>query len=86
MAWSIQWTAQAEKDLSKLDHSVAARIVAKLEQTSSNPSHYFVRFVGGDEYKLRIGDYRLLAVLVHETQTILVERVDHRSQIYRRRP
>ena len=86
MGWSIQWTDQAEKDLGNLDRSVAARVVAKLEQSASNPLHFFARLVGGDEYKLRVGDYRLLAVLVHETQTVLVERLDHRSRVYRRRP
>jgi mRNA-degrading endonuclease RelE of RelBE toxin-antitoxin system len=40
--------------------------------------------VGSDEYKLRIGPYRILAVLSHSEQTILVERVDHRSRIYSR--
>jgi len=39
--------------------------------------------VASDERKLRVGDYRLLAVLDPATRTILVERVDHRSRVYR---
>lgn len=48
-----------------------------------NPPRYFLALVASDERKLRIGDYRLLALLDPATRTILVERVDHRSRIYR---
>jgi len=84
MPWRIQWTDQAIRDLSRLDRPVARRIVSKLEQAAREPLRFFSRLVGGDDYKLRVGDYRLLALLSHETMTILVERVDHRSRVYRR--
>ena len=85
MHWSIQWTDQAIRDLSRLDPPVARRVVAKLERAAMDPQRLFTRLVGADDYKVRIGDYRLLAILSYETQVILVERVDHRSRIYRRR-
>ena len=85
MPWSLRWTDQALRDLSRLDPSVARRIVRKLEQAAEDPPRFFSRLVSGDEYKLRIGDYRLLAALTYEAKTILVERVDHRSRIYGRR-
>ena len=50
----------------------------------TNPSHFFTRLIGSDEYKLRIGDYRLIAVLSHSDRLVLVERVDHRSRVYDR--
>jgi len=84
MPWRIKWTDQAVRDLSGLDRPVAQRIVSKLEQAARDPLRFFSRLVGGDDYKLRVGDYRLLALLSHETETILVERVDHRSRVYRR--
>jgi len=46
---------------------------------------FFSRLVAADEYKLRVGDYRLLAALDSRSETILIERVDHRSRIYERR-
>jgi len=85
MPWAIRWTDQTIRDISKLDIPTARRVVAKLEQATEDPYHYFTRLVGADEYKLRIGDYRLLAALSHESQTILLERVDNRSRIYRHR-
>ncbi|HKZ49339.1 MAG TPA: type II toxin-antitoxin system RelE/ParE family toxin [Thermoplasmata archaeon] len=84
MPWSIQWTDQAVRDLAGLDVAVARRIVAKLEQAAENPLHFLARLAGSDEFKLRIGAYRLLALLSHGERTILVERVGHRSRVYRR--
>ncbi|MCI4339245.1 MAG: type II toxin-antitoxin system RelE/ParE family toxin [Thermoplasmata archaeon] len=68
----------------KLDRTVARRVVTRLEAAALAPTHYFTRLASSDEFKLRIGSYRLLAVLSHAEQTILVERVDHRSRIYGR--
>lgn len=81
MPWSVRWTDQAVRDLSSLDPPVA-RIVAKVDQASSRPEHYFHRLRGSDDYKLRVGHYRVLAALDHSTKTIFVERVGHRSGIY----
>lgn len=86
MPWTIRWTDQAARDLGKLDPPVARRIVAKLERASAEPNRFFTRLAASPDYKLRIGDYRLLAALDHEDRTIFVERVDHRSRVYRRRP
>ena len=70
--------------MDRLDRPVAHRVVAKLEQAAARPERSFERLVGSSDYKLRIGDYRLLAVLAYESKTILVERVDHPSRIYER--
>ena len=74
----------ATRDLQKLDHQVARRVVERLERAAQNPDHYVTRLVGSDEYKLRVGEYRLLAALSHSHGTITVERVDQRSRIYQR--
>jgi len=85
MPWSILWTDQALRDMTRIDPPIARRIVRKLEQAAADPRRYFSRLLAADEHKLRIGDYRLLAALDQESQTILVERVEHRSRIYGRR-
>lgn len=83
MAWSVHWTDQAVRDLASLDPPVARRVVAKVDQAASRPEHYFRRLAGSDDYKLRVGDYRVLSALDYATKTILVERVGHRSGIYK---
>ena len=81
--WDIEWSHQAIRDLEKLDPEITRRVVCKLEEVAENPARFFSRLVGYEDYKLRIGDYRLLALLSYETTTILVERVAHRSRVYR---
>jgi mRNA-degrading endonuclease RelE of RelBE toxin-antitoxin system len=85
MPWSILWTDQALRDMTRIDPPIAKRIARKLEDAAGDLVRYFTRFVASDEHKLRIGDNRLLAALDRDSQTILVERVDHRSRIYGRK-
>ena len=59
------------------------RIVERLERASADPDHYFEKLVGSDERKLRVGDYRLLAVPSPAGRVITAERVDHRRRVYR---
>lgn len=84
MAWKIEWSDEAIRDISQLEQSIAVRIVKKLDQTAKDPVRSFERQVGSDEYKLRIGDYRLLALLNHSNQTIFIGKVGHRKNIYKR--
>lgn len=84
MGWRVELTPQAARDLGRLDPPVARRVAAKLEQAAGDPSRSFKRLVGYDLYKLRVGDYRVLAHLSHEARTVLVQRIDHRSRIYER--
>ena len=83
-SWKVRWTHQALKDIGSFEKKIAKRIIRRLELAMTNPKKYFDKLVGCDEYKLRIGDYRLLAVLSHDTCTILIERVAHRRNIYKK--
>jgi mRNA-degrading endonuclease RelE of RelBE toxin-antitoxin system len=73
----------AARDLASLDLSVARRVVRKLEQAASDPERFFGRLVASEDSKRRVGDYRLLALVDGSTRTILIERLDHRSRMYR---
>ncbi len=79
----IEWSRTALKELYGLEKDAIDRIISKLEQAAADPTDYFTRLVGRDEYKLRIGDYRLIAFIIHETDTIFVRDVRHRKDIYR---
>ncbi len=81
--WRIEWSQTAIKELYGLERDAIERIVAKLEQAADDPTHHFTRLVGRDEYKLRIGDYRLIAFIIHEADTIFVRNVRHRKNIYK---
>ena len=85
MGWTVRLTASAVRDLARLDPQVARRVIKKLEDAAAaDPPRGFERLVGADDHKLRVGDHRVLALFSYETRTILVERVEHRSRVYRK--
>lgn len=90
MAWTIILSEAARKSLRKLDRQVAARILSFLEDRLAaleDPRSIGEALVGprlGDHWKYRVGDHRIIATIRDRTVTIIVVRIGHRSDIYRR--
>ena len=84
MAWKIEFTREAIKDISKLETKDVDRILSKLEEAKENPYQHFQRLVGYDDFKLRIGDYRVIALLTHD-ERIIIEKIGHRKNIYKKK-
>ncbi|WP_159586003.1 type II toxin-antitoxin system RelE family toxin [Chelativorans xinjiangense] len=90
MAWRIEFHKAAERELGKLGHEAAQRIlhflherVAKLD----DPRAIGAALKGpdlGSFWKYRVGDYRLIAHIEDDTVRILIVRVGNRRDIYRR--
>jgi mRNA-degrading endonuclease RelE of RelBE toxin-antitoxin system len=85
MAWKIEWSPGAFSSLEKLEKKESARIVEKIEAAAANPRHFLERLSGHDESKLRFGDYRVIVLLLHSTQTLFVEQLDHRKKVYKKK-
>ncbi|MFA5860724.1 MAG: type II toxin-antitoxin system RelE/ParE family toxin [Candidatus Thermoplasmatota archaeon] len=83
-AWAVAWSRRAEKDMLALDTSVARRVFNKVTEAAHDPPAAYVRLQGADEWKLRIGDHRVLAYLSFEERRVTVARVMHRSVAYKR--
>lgn len=81
--WSVAFTDRAFQDLSGLDKPVAKRVLSKIKLAASDPTRSFERLVGADEWKLRVGVWRVIAALAHDRRAIVVMRIDHRSRVYR---
>lgn len=60
MSYEIVWHPKALQRLEKLPKNISQRIVEKVKTIKENPFHFLEHFEGGDYYKLRVGDYRLL--------------------------
>jgi mRNA interferase RelE/StbE len=84
MTFALVYADAVLSQLGKLDNATAKRILDKLDGARENPAHFFERLVGRDEYKMRIGDYRVLAKIMQDEKTILVMGVGHRKNIYRK--
>jgi mRNA interferase RelE/StbE len=89
MAYSVELSAEVERELGKLDTSQAKRIlkflhgrVAKLDDPRSiGQALHGSRL--GEFWKYRVGDYRLICKIEDDCLIVLVLRIGHRREIYR---
>jgi mRNA-degrading endonuclease RelE of RelBE toxin-antitoxin system len=84
MVWTLLWSREAVRALSRLPQAQAKRLVKKLEASAADPRRHFTRLSGRGDYKLSIGDYRILALLNPSKKTLTVEALGHRKRIYRK--
>lgn len=80
--FELEYSEESLFQLRGLDILVAKRIVQKIESTRSDPHRFFVRLVGRNEYKLRVGDYRVIADIEENRRVIIVRSLGHRKNIY----
>ena len=89
MAWRIEFVPAAAKELKKIGKAEAARIITTLEKRIAaldDPRSLGSALTGelGGLWRWRIGDYRVVARIDDERITILVVRIGHRREVYRR--
>ncbi|HEY3235221.1 MAG TPA: type II toxin-antitoxin system RelE/ParE family toxin [Polyangiaceae bacterium] len=84
MSLSIDWAPRASKERERLDATTRARVLAAIERYAET-SHGDVRRLQGtdDEYRLRVGDWRVRFSIDTATMTLKVLRVLHRREAYR---
>ncbi len=81
MEYEIIWSTKAADQMKSLDRSVAKRIHEKVDLLYQNPERYIEKLVGYPYYRLRVGDYRVILDIKHESVRILILKVGHRSRI-----
>ena len=81
--YALIFDPNALASLEKLDKGIAKRIWDKIQSTKENPLHYFERLTARNDYKLRIGDYRVIADINSNLKTIEVTIIGHRKNIYK---
>jgi mRNA interferase RelE/StbE len=88
MAYSVELSAEVDRELSKLDAQQAKRILKFLQQRVAkldDPRSIGEALHGsrlGEFWKYRVGDYRLISKFEDDRLLVLVLRVGHRKEIY----
>lgn len=82
--YTITYDEESLQNLEKLEKKIRKRIFEKISSTKENPFHYFERLTGRSEYKLRVGDYRVIADIDEKTKRISILFIDHRKNIYKK--
>lgn len=85
MTWRVEFRPAARAELLKLDRPVQARVLRSLHRLAADPrsASNVKALTGGDEYRLRVGDWRVVFTLHDDVLTVLVVRIAHRGDVYR---
>lgn len=86
MPYKIEFSKRAEKQFEDLPKQIQQRLQPRIDALAENPRPPGVKKLEETEnqYRLRVGDYRI----VYETQDaillVILLRVGHRSEVYRK--
>jgi len=89
MAWNVELSESADRELAKLDPQDRKRILRFLHERVArleNPRSLGAALHGsklGEFWRYRVGDYRLISKIEDDCLLVLVLRVGHRKEIYR---
>jgi mRNA interferase RelE/StbE len=83
--YTVEYTRTAAKEFAKLPSRVQSQIQKKMADLALSPfSAPQVKALKGedDSYRLRVGDYRVVYMVLQMKLVITVVRVAHRKEVY----
>jgi mRNA interferase RelE/StbE len=89
LAWTIEYTETARKQLRKLDKQIARRILDFMDERISgerNPRDTGKALTGnllGAFWRYRIGDFRIICDIQDAKLCVLVIQIGNRREVYR---
>ena len=86
MPYSVEVTPAAQRDLRALERGILDRVDRKIRALAENPRPPDVEKLegAGDLYRVRVGDYRILYGIEDDRLLVLIVRIRHRREVYRR--
>lgn len=82
--YEIIFDEKAIEFLNKVPKELKERIFNKITSTKENPFHFFEKLTGRKDYKLRVGDYRVIADINKKDKKIEITIIGHRKNIYKK--
>lgn len=75
----------AEKDLSRLSARLFDRMLATIQALATDPRPHGCRKLTGSDtdWRIRVGDYRIVYEIDDAAREVRVNRVRHRREVYR---
>ena len=80
--FTLTFDKKSGDELEKFPKELRGRIFKKILKTKENPFRYFEYLKERGCFKLRIGDYRVLADIDRKEQKIIILKIGHRKNIY----
>lgn len=83
MNYEVHIIPSAEKDLDRLPTVVHARVSQRILNLEDNPRPRGIRKLSGrEEFRLRVGDYRILYIIDDRNHIVTIMAVGHRREVY----
>lgn len=84
MAHSIRIKTSAKKEIRGLQKDTRKRIIGAVRKLRSTPRPVGCKKLkGSNEYRIRVGDYRVIYEIQDDVLIVLLVKVGHRREVYR---
>jgi len=80
--YELKFDKKALDFLNSLERDIKQRIWDKLQICKQDPFRFLKHLEEIEGYKLRVGDYRLIIIVDNQTNTLNIEKIGHRKNIY----
>ena len=83
-SYAVEIKPSARKELESLPDHVLRRVITKLESLSDNPRPVGCKKLKGykDQWRIRIGDWRVVYIIDDAARVVSVMRIAHRREVY----
>ena len=84
--YSVLYTREATKVLTRMPGNLAARIQSKIELLAKDPfapNNNVKALAGSDRYRLRVGDWRVIYQINGDKLEVIVLKIGPRGEVYR---
>lgn len=84
MTYTVRVRRSAEKELERLHDSIHARLTKHILALQDIPRSQGIKKLSNrEEYRLRVGQYRILYTIDDEEKIVEIVAVGHRREVYR---
>jgi mRNA interferase RelE/StbE len=85
MSYQVVLTKTAEHDLGRLDNMWQRNIAQRLQKLAVDPRPSGVTKLRGteNEWRIRVGDYRIIYEVDDDVRLLTILRIRHRREVYR---
>ena len=82
--YSLEIKQSAQRELDALDNAVFARIDRKIVTLADNPRPSGCKKLRGhkDQWRIRVGDWRVVYFIDDQAKLVTITRVAHRREVY----
>jgi len=83
-AYSVEIKASARRELEVLPDNLLARVIGKIESLGETPRPAGCKKLKGykDQWRIRIGDWRVLYIIDDGANLVSITRIAHRREVY----